>query len=489
MLRKIKAESIGKYFLVLVIISLYVFIILKAFHSSFTHDESLTFKILNGDKGVAGTANNHLLNTWLMTFFYWIFGPGEFILRLPNILAFGLYAFFTYRILSRSGSLVLLLAGTALMFFNPYLIDFFAIARGYGLSLGFAMGAVYYLLITDEDFPEGNYLTNFAISLAFSILSAYSNMVMLNFSIAIIIIFLFRIFYVNPGSLGWIKGKKGVVLFRVLIITFIFLSILVVRLFILKGRQQLYFGVTGFYSHTISQLIHHSIYFSSYSESFWQTIRHVIIVLFGLGILFQFFRNQYSPFTKITALIVLLVIASFIQFRMFNIPFPTGRTAVFFIPFYGLFVSYLLLEISKINLKYLLFKVTSSVPGFLMFLALTCHCATNMNLKYTREWYYDANTKAVMGEIKSLADNSINPGQNSISLSNTWLFEPTLNYYRALYGMDYLIPAHRDGLNRDSDFIYCTLEDYEVFEYRNFYQVLKEFDDTETVLLQRLSSE
>jgi hypothetical protein len=487
MIDRIKSESVRKYFLLSVIICLFIFIILKAFYMSFTHDESLSFKILMGDRGVARTANHHLMNTWLMAIFYRIFGAGEFVLRLPNVLAFCLYAFFTFKILNKTGSTLVLLSGTALLFLNPYLIDFFTIARGYGLSLGFIMGAVYFLLLNSKAASYDDYLRNFALLIFLSLLAAYSSLIPVNFSIAILMIFLLELFLFLRNGIITLNNRHKAILYGIVFLYLIFLSILLSRLFMLKNNQELYFGGTDFFRHTIAQLIHHSLYFSYFGESFWLLLRQVIIFLFMLGVLYQFFRRKYSSLTRITLLLTLLVTASFIQYLIFDIPFPVGRTALFFIPLFGLFISFFVSELKDFLNQQVISRILSAAV-FLMFLAITIHFAVNLNLKYTREWQFDANTKAMMGEIikQKELDNTLH---QKICISNNWLFEPTINYYRTLYRMDYLAPADREGLNPGSDYIYSTIEDLKAFEYGELYQVVREFDDTETILLRKISPE
>lgn len=485
MIDRIKSESVRKYFLLSVIICLFIFIILKAYYMSFTHDESLSFKILMGDSGVAQTANHHLLNTWLMTIFYRLFGASEFVLRLPNVLAFCLYAFFTFKILSKAESNLVLLSGTALLFLNPYLIDFFTIARGYGLSLGFAMGAVYFLLLNRKIITYEDFLRNLTFSLLFSLMAAYSSLILVNFSIAILLIFLYELYFnVRKGVIALNKRNKKT-LTGLIFLNLVFLFPLVLKLLLLKNNQQLYFGGTDFFRHTITQLVHHYIYFSYYGESFWLFLRQAIIFLFAFGVLYQLFRRKYTSLSRITLLLTLLMTASFIEYLLFVIPFPVGRTALFFIPLFGLFICFFVSDL-KAFLKQRVIRHILSVSVFLLFLAIAYHFTMNLNLKYTREWQFDANTKAMMGEIKNQKelDNTLH---QKICISNNWLFEPTINYYRSLYRMDYLAPADREGLNPDSDYFYSTIEDLKAFEYGELYQVVREFDDTETILLRKIS--
>jgi len=53
----------------------------------YTHDECQSFKITAGDIGIANTAKDHYLNSW-MTLFYPLFSGREIVPRLPAIVGF-----------------------------------------------------------------------------------------------------------------------------------------------------------------------------------------------------------------------------------------------------------------------------------------------------------------------------------------------------------------------------------------------------------------
>ncbi|MBD3334777.1 MAG: hypothetical protein GF355_04620, partial [Candidatus Eisenbacteria bacterium] len=115
------------------------YLCLRAALLSFTHDESLSYFIIAGRGSVWHSANNHLLNSLLMWIAKKLFGSGELSLRLPNLLAFPVYAGSCYVILRRGVSepapRLAAAAGLVVLTTNPFLLDFFALARGYGLAM------------------------------------------------------------------------------------------------------------------------------------------------------------------------------------------------------------------------------------------------------------------------------------------------------------------------------------------------------------------
>lgn len=90
-------------------------------------------------------ATNHFLNTVLTKMLYAVAGGGEIVLRLPNLAAYAMFMVFVALILHRFTRPWIAFAGFLLLNLNPYVLDFFTMSRGYGLSLGLVMGAVYFL--------------------------------------------------------------------------------------------------------------------------------------------------------------------------------------------------------------------------------------------------------------------------------------------------------------------------------------------------------
>jgi uncharacterized membrane protein len=118
----------------------------RAATSAFTHDESLSFASFNWAPQWSSTPNNHFLNTWLMRLCSSLFGNSELSLRAPNIAAHAIYLAFTLLLLKRIHHVGLQVVGFILLNLNPFLLDFFSLARGYGLALGFLMLSLYLLV-------------------------------------------------------------------------------------------------------------------------------------------------------------------------------------------------------------------------------------------------------------------------------------------------------------------------------------------------------
>ncbi len=134
----------------LLFILLFVYLILRAAFVAPLHDEVATLfhfvepGVLWGDDMLVD-ANNHLLNSFLCRGIYLLFGDGFFMLRLPNVLAFILFFWGIVRLIKpiqiNFTRTMLLLALTCI----PFILEYFANARGYGLSLAFFVCTLVYL--------------------------------------------------------------------------------------------------------------------------------------------------------------------------------------------------------------------------------------------------------------------------------------------------------------------------------------------------------
>src|SRR6476620_7365248 len=136
-------------------------------------------------------ATNHFLNTLLTKGSTIVAGGSEFALRLPNLIADVMFIVFSLRILQRYARPWIATTGMLLLNVNPYVLDFFSLSRGYGLSLGFLMGAVFYLLRLFDELSAGpGRLRDASRVLAFALAAVLSNFALLNVWLSIFLMML-----------------------------------------------------------------------------------------------------------------------------------------------------------------------------------------------------------------------------------------------------------------------------------------------------------
>ena len=131
-------------------------------------------------------ATNHFLNTLFTKACYLVAGSSEFVLRLPNLFGYAMFMAFSLLILQRAVRPTFATGGFLLLNLNPYVLDFFTLSRGYGLSLGFLMGGMFYVFRFLERLKEGESGNREASSaMAFACAAVMSNFALLNVWLAI----------------------------------------------------------------------------------------------------------------------------------------------------------------------------------------------------------------------------------------------------------------------------------------------------------------
>ena len=182
-----KLENNYSYFLkiytVLLFCFIFIYLIIRALFNEPLHDEIATFfnyietGKING-KDVIQDAQNHLLNSYISHYLYKFCGNNLFSLRIANLIAFVIYYFGIVKIsklLTDKTSQILLLTALSTV---PFMIEYFAYSRGYGLGLSFFIWVLIYAVkwVNETSFK------NALILYLFTFFSVFSNLIYFNSS-------------------------------------------------------------------------------------------------------------------------------------------------------------------------------------------------------------------------------------------------------------------------------------------------------------------
>jgi 4-amino-4-deoxy-L-arabinose transferase-like glycosyltransferase len=416
------------YYLGLILAFSYV--IIRGFTVGITHDEALTYKIIQGDEILKGTANHHWLNTQLSALSAAIFGAKEFALRLPNILSFAIFWLFLFRIsgnfLKSSHTqlaLLLLLCG------NPFILDFFSLCRGYGLSLAFVTASLFYLFqivgLKTESRPIHYYL-----SAIFSILALSANLNTLNY-------FLILQALIVVSAIVFKPRNRIVLLIIILILSGVSLYFSLERLFFLRDQNELYFG-TGELNSSIDNLIYSSFYFRQGFEGV-SILRYGLYILLLFAGFFTFRKKQlFNPGTIVFVVLVSIFIALVAEHYLFEALYPINRSSLYLYP---VILLAFLLNIDGLKMK--LARVTVILSSWIFILV----SLPVYNFNNTMTWSEDSAIKTAMLLIKNdIKDNSIHLAECS------WFYEPLINYYR----LEYQVPIQevfRDEIKHEAEYL------------------------------------
>jgi len=446
----------------LVLLFAFSYVLIRGFTVGITHDEALTYKIIHGDQIFKGTANHHWLNTQLSSLSAYLFGAKEFALRLPNMLSFAVFWFFLFRIsktfLKSSFTqitLLLLLCG------NPFILDFFSLCRGYGLSIAFVTASLFYVLRI-ADLKSDSKPIHYYLAAIFSVLALSANLNTLNyFLIAVALIILS----------AWIfKPKNRVVLLSILVILFgVSLYFSLDRLFFLKDQNELYFG-TGNLNSSIDNLIYSAFYVR---DGFIEAII-LRYLLYGLLILAGFLaiRRKQLFCSGAFALIILasVLIALVAENLLFDALYPINRSSLYLYP---IILLALLLNVDGLKLKLVRISFVTCSVLFLLWSLLVC------NLKRTMTWSEDSCIKEAMLLIKNdIKDQYVHTAEC------TWIYEPVVNYYRLEYDVP-IQEVFREDIRYEGE--YLLIENVRFIENKDYKSLMLHLRECRLAVYKRQS--
>lgn len=418
---------------------------------SFTHDESLTYlHYVLAPLGVTFTfdafspANNHLLNTLLMRGSAALFGDRELALRLPSWLGLGLYIAGACRLVRRFRSPGVALATFVLLLANPFLLDFFSLARGYGLGLGFTLAGLYALLTAlDPPVPAAG-----RTLLAFALLACAG---LANFAFLDVYLAAAAVFgVVSVRRPGAFRALCGVALLSAL-----YLAAVVPVLLKMQREGELYLGgKRGFFADTVESLVRSSLYGHG-SEPLVAALGGVAVVLF-LASAFLLWRRGRGDGAVIAGLTAIAACGIGLQHRLFGTPFATDRSALFFVPLFVLTLGAAADRGTEAPEPWR--RLTPAGALAALAALLVSHTLFCANLTYTDSWRYDADTGRMLADLaaqQSRQPRQTPEGRGRKTLGVSWLFEPAVNFYIQTRGLDWLQPVDRAGLTaRDYDYYF-----------------------------------
>lgn len=235
----------------------FLYILLRAWAIPVTHDEAATTilftendyaKLIRFDYGYI-SANNHLLNTLAAKFFSDWFGISPMSIRLGNVLASIGYLVAGFAIGKQlfGQNVALRAAAAAIWVGNPYLTEFFSLARGYGMSAALEACAIAAILSHRESLKNNPatawrwlILANLTAALA-----VYANFTALNFYLFFTPAIVLGLVILRPS--GWIFSVVISLITSALLAYFIKTPLQKIK----AAGDFTYFGETSFWQDTV----------------------------------------------------------------------------------------------------------------------------------------------------------------------------------------------------------------------------------------------
>ncbi len=415
--------------------------------------------------------NNHILNTLLAKGCIGLFGPEQWAVRLPNLLFFFAYAFGVYRLLRfiLTENSYFFIPFALLFVANPYMMDFFALCRGYGMSIALSTLSASYLITGFHQLRTKHIWLAFGLA----ILASYANFTLLVFWGAVTLLtgFYFILRYLAEKKTVWIPYLI------MLVVCAGYLALIYVPIQKMQSTNQfIYWTSQGFFSDTIMPLIH----LSGQESGMLRPLKIVaysglaLIALSWIYSLYHFWKNKFKllslkePFVIGSVLILLTALTNILQSLLLGTPNLFGRTALFFFPLYmiALLCTY---PFVRLVIKHKGLKLAAAV---FMTLIAGLHVIRASNTKIFREWFYDGYTFKVLEIIQK--EHRSEP----VSLETNWLFNPSFQFYRDTEKLPWidLRPYNKDiRPETDAEYYYVRLEDLPLLEEK--FEVVESWDD------------
>jgi hypothetical protein len=340
---KLRLEKINPSVFLLSYALVFAYILFKVFNVPITHDEVATtvhysnYSYWEIMMYPDPWPNNHILNTVFAKFFISIFGAEQWVVRLPNVLSFFLFALGAYRIVKNvlSTQSKFFIPAALLLVASPYMLDFFSLCRGYGMSTGLCTLSVAYLITGFKH----NARKDIWWSLVLAILASYANFTLLVFWAAITALVWFYFLVRNrEEKVSLWKSTLMIIAFSAGYLALIYPPIAKMR----STNQFEYWTSNGFFQETIYPLVQNSKYdsriFFTTDLLSWFAVGLLLVNL--VFVAWKWKKAQFklkaltSPIAIATLVLGFTAGINIIQCWVLNTPNLNGRTALFFYPLF-----------------------------------------------------------------------------------------------------------------------------------------------------------
>lgn len=468
---------------VLIIALVFGINVYRAWTQSYTADEAHSYNLFISEEFsnvfAKYEAGNHVLQSALSKLSASLFGLSEFTLRLPTLLGGLLYfvsAFRLSRFLFGSGWLAVL--SVASLSLNPFILDYLSAARGYGLGLGFLLWALYHLLRYFDDSHQPS-LYKAGLGLGLSVSS-----VLIYLYPAIALLALVAAILVADGALSSRDEAKR--RFWIAVDQFAGPAVLTAFLILViplsrAAPEHFYYGTDNldtfvksltrpslFHTLNVYAIIRHVPGFTWWEAAVQRVvIPAVLAVLAALAILavrkwlrlrrFNALDRNERALLLIAGAIALPLAMMLANHLLFDVPYLLSRTAIFLVPLFTLAVMLLIARPER----------PLAFPALAFAVWAVGMFAAGFSVDHYGEWKYDRNTKTVMRMLQQQ-----NGAEREVRMGVHWQFEPSVNFYRRLYRLDWLKPVDRSGPDGDFDYYYLGYTDTGLVEKRGLRPLL-----------------
>lgn len=383
-------------FHVLAVIVAWIYIWRHAFNMDITYDESYSFRLIrNQFRAIPGSPNNHWLNSFFMKLFNILFGDEPGYLRLHSILSFPFFAHGVYRLTPFVRNQAAQFTFYCIAIFNPFVLDFFSLARGYAMAVTFQVWAILFLIqAAGNTFSYRQWLRIIIVS-AFSIAA--------NLSYVYTVIGMAGVFFLYCMATNEIwswflnKQKRIISLLFALLILLTIADMCIIKLY----NTDMDFENHGFVQSLFYSFWESSLYFFRY-ESIALLLSYGTLLL--ITVTFVYFTVKYIDHRKLNSgfvagcIVCIIFILNLVFHFLFKVPYFEHRWAIqWYIP--GLLVIHIAISeriTGKKRFSFLQYGI-SALTGIIVIY----HCVQSSNSQLCYAWSYQAGNQQMFSDLQT----------------------------------------------------------------------------------------
>lgn len=405
-------RSYSKIVLFSALSALVLFIIARAALLDVTHDEAFSFynmKFFWYAQALC-TGNTHWLNSMAMKISIWLGGEHTLQFRWLTISSFVAYAIVVYYWIRTIPSSVIKVLAFSTALLHPYLLDYFAIGRGYASGVAFeSLSILFFIKALQQD----KRLYRFVCILC-AALSAMGNFGFVYFFVIMAAVYFFKFYFLHKK--GFLKEKGFYT--DVAITVFFFTVVVLAFRFIMRCSSD----VVGAGEDSFAAIFYAFVdAFNYYKFPLPAVNLHAYSFVFALCLglcvfagVFRFKKHNNTIYFYGALILLLIITLSVMNHVLFGLVYPFYRTIIFLFPLVALNLTYGFDHFLKHKLAKLLVCSAFSLVIILNFIF-------SINFKYTFDYKDQADTIDCFTELKKL-------GAKNVGISPE-LFGAFYNYY------------------------------------------------------------
>ena len=405
---------------------IFVFCVYRARIQGITVDEAYVFNLFVDKPWQEFARNydacNHVLHTALTKYFRARFGASAVVLRLVSLIGAVVYFSACYQISKLVfGNTWKQTLSVAFLTLNPMVLDFMVAARGYGLALGLFMWALYCACVywtrgfNTPDLTRAGVLAGLAIGANLTFLTPAAALGAVLLVLAI------------PRRQLWVVIERYGV-------PSVAIGFVITILPLLRATGEHYYYGASTLADSLNSVLLGSLYkephrwpapalsflevFAGGLPVFLLTAVFAIAAIAGLMV---FLRRkvafELAPFSIFSGTFVVSLLAVIAMHVFGKVPYPLGRTGLFWIPLLSLTI----LTGARLPRRRWLFAVP---------LVLTSVYLVHTEPRYFTEWRFDASTEKLMRRVAEEVYSNKPEGYQTTLVVNSMMNE-TAKYFRA----------------------------------------------------------